>query len=88
MKRPNPWTSENWKGNKFEINTCKGAEAYIKHKTGLCQIQVHKTERYLVVTYVLSNGIMNVEKIQLPAGVLYCLEETDFEPLFNKITNG
>jgi hypothetical protein len=87
-KKPNtPWIEKDYSGNytgKFKINSCKGAEAYLEHKTGI-KCQVHKTERYLVVTYVV-NGSMAVEKIELPGHVLYCLHEKDFEPLISKLT--
>jgi hypothetical protein len=84
-----PWLKERYhhggEGFKeeFEVNTCKGVAAYIHHKTDI-EAQVHKTERYLVVNW-WTLGQMKTFKIELPGGVLYCLKEEDFKPLFEEM---
>lgn len=74
-----------WDG-RFCLKSCKMVEEYIRSKTDLDQTQVtvHKTDTYLVVNYVVSNQLYSV-KIALPGGVLYCLEEKDFDSLINTI---
>lgn len=75
MKNP-PWLDN----GKFEIKSCLTLVKYIKNKTGI-DCQVHKTDRYLIVNYV-KNSKLNTFKIELRAGVLYCLNENDFDQLF------
>ena len=72
-----PWFNSE---NQFEIRSCLTVVKYIKHKTGL-DSQVHKTDRYLVINYV-KNGLLQTFKVELTAGVLYCLNESDFDELF------
>ena len=83
MAKKLPWL-DNWK-HEFRLNSCVTAAKYVEHKTGV-KPEIHKTERYLVVNYML-NGQMNTKKIPLGGGVLYCLEEKDFEELFNEINS-
>ena len=83
MAKKLPWF-DNWK-HEFRLNSCVTAAKYVEHKTGV-KPEIHKTERYLVVNYML-NGQMNTKKIPLGGGVLYCLEEKDFEELFNEINS-
>lgn len=76
-----PWL-DNWR-NEFKLNSCRTVEKYIKHHTGLSEVNVHKTERYLVINYT-ADGQMKTKKINLPAGVLYCLNEEDFKDFFSE----
>ena len=76
-----PWF-DNWR-NEFKLNSCRTVEKYIKHHTGLSEVNVHKTERYLVINYT-ADGQMKTKKINLPAGVLYCLDEEDFKEFFGE----
>jgi hypothetical protein len=80
MKNKTPWIND--KGE-FEIKSCTTLAAYVLDKTGV-QVQVHKTERYLVFNYA-KNGQLSTTKIDLPAGVLYCLSEDDVKPLLDAL---
>jgi hypothetical protein len=65
----------------FECKSCNAIAAYILDKTGL-QAQVHKTERYIIFNYVFDSQLRTI-KIDLPAGVLYCLEEKHLKPVLD-----
>lgn len=80
MKKKTPWINDQ---GKFECKTCVTLAAYVLDKTGVA-VQVHKTERYLVFNYV-KNGALGTMKVELPAGVLYCLEEKDLKPLLEAL---
>ena len=79
-----PWF-DNWE-NKFRACSCATVKKYIVYHTGLKNLDVHKTNRYLTVNYSV-NGKINIHKIDLPAGVLYLLSEKDFLPLIEEIKN-
>lgn len=74
------WTTES---GYLDVKSCKGVEKYLLDKTGI-KPEVHKTDRYLYITYV-KNGLMDSIKIPIPAGVLYCLKEKDFEPVIEQM---
>jgi hypothetical protein len=76
-----PWL-DNWR-NEFKLNSCRTVEKYVKYHTGLSEVNIHKTERYLVINYTV-DGQMKTKKINLPAGVLYCLHEEDFKDFFSE----
>jgi hypothetical protein len=83
-KRSNtPWIEERFGTKKFSLGSCKNAAAYLKHRTGI-DFQIHKTQSYLVLTYV-KGGSLAVEKIPLPGEVLYCLKESDFDGIVQKV---
>jgi hypothetical protein len=69
----------------FQVRTSAGVQKYIAHKTGipLADIQVHKTDRYLVIT-ALVDGAMKVVKV--PGPFLYTMEESDFDPVWPQLT--
>jgi hypothetical protein len=74
-QKEKPWI----KSGRFEVTTCKSLQAYILDKTGQ-SIELHKTQTYLVANFV-KEGKLVTHKIPLTAGVLYCLEEKDIQPL-------
>ena len=80
MKNKTPWIND--KGE-FECKSCNIIAAYILEKTGI-QAQVHKTERYIKFAYV-KDGQLQQTKIDLPAGVLYCLKEHHLKPVLEAI---
>ena len=84
-KKKLPWF-RSWGDNRFELKSCKMVKEYICYMTDLepKQVEVHKTQRYLVVTLATSDGL-RVEKIELPGSVLYCLDPEHFEPLWKAI---
>lgn len=76
-----PWID--YRGQ-FRVNTLLTLKKYFHHKTGK-QVEIHKTATYLVINYINSKNELQVEKIRLPGGVLYCLEEKDLIPVITKI---
>lgn len=68
---------------KFELKTCAAIRDYIFSKTGI-EVEVNRSESYLTITYI-KDVVLNCEKIKIPASVLYCLDEDDFAPLFEKM---
>lgn len=81
MKNKTPWIDE--KGE-FAIKSCSTLAAYVFSKTNI-QVQVHKTETYIIFNYV-KNGQLQTTKIKLLAGVLYCLEEDHLKPLLEAMS--
>src|SRR4051812_29218960 len=69
----------------FHVATCLAIRAYIAHKTGIPKkdIEVHKTDRYLVV-HVLLDGQLKVVKIPAHSSI-YTIDEEDFKPLWDAI---
>lgn len=86
MSKKFPWMRDCKGFQTVRFSTCKTIEKYILYKTGLKQVQVHKTEKYLVVNYSTAIG-QNIRKIPLPAGCLYCLTEECFNDLFQEISD-
>ena len=82
MKKP-LWVKKSYGDgpDEFEVRTCHAVVAYLKAKTGI-KSQVHKTERYLVVNWSTSVGLQTAQ-VPIPGGVLYCLEEKDFQPILD-----
>ena len=70
----------------LELKTCNGVKKFICDKMALpvADVEVHKTDTYLVVTYSIG-GKMAVKKMPLPGRVLYCLKQSDIQPLFDDI---
>jgi hypothetical protein len=75
-----PWLDED---GKFKCSTCKTMQSYLLDKTGK-HVEVHKTDRYLVFNYV-KDGNLDTMKIELPAGVLYCVHEEHLAPVVESL---
>ena len=68
----------------FSLKTCAMAKKYIMHMTELeeNQLEVHKTASYMVVALVGAKGL---QTIKIPCHVIYCIDEEDFNPVWEAI---
>jgi hypothetical protein len=81
MRKPNSWIKSN---GKFQIRSIRQAEDYIKHVSGLKEVSIMRTRKFLFITYIGGIKIYNYHNIYMKSG-LYSLTELDFKPLFEEM---
>lgn len=81
-----PWY-DGYYNKKFRLKSVQMTKKYILHRLGANMIMdVTRSSSYLSINYV-NNGNLVSHKIKIPASVLYCLDESDFDTLISDLKN-